>query len=135
MSAPGLAGRMRPSDTAPAPIGGSICGPLISQSNQWPTNSCGSITSFPCSRPPYRLLQLPANALVRDPILRDRGDSLTLPSGSIGWLALSDFAHLLFVIFLAAAGHRQSCPPHHRTIGPQPSGMLVVSMTTAQRIG
>lgn len=30
---------------------------------------------FPWSRPPYRLLQLPASALVKDPFLRDRGDS------------------------------------------------------------
>lgn len=68
---------------------------LIGQSMA--SNSYGSITFFPWSRPPYRLLQLPASALVKDPILRDRGDSLTLPSGSIGWLALSDFAHLLLL--------------------------------------
>lgn len=30
---------------------------------------------FPWSRPPYRLLQLPASALVKGPFLRDRGDS------------------------------------------------------------
>ena len=53
------------------------------------TNSCGSITFLSGAPPSYRLLQMPASALVRDPFLRERGDS-PYPAGSIGRRALSE---------------------------------------------
>lgn len=87
--------------------------------------------SLPCPRPPCRLLQLPAIALVRDPFLRDRGD-LPYPAAPLDDDSPCQTSLTYFCNFPNRCRTLSILPAFPSINRPSAVGLLLVPMTTAQ---
>lgn len=90
---------------------------------------------FPWSRPPYRLLQLPASALVKDPFLRDRGDSPNPAAPLDGrrcWPCQTSLTY--FCNFPSRCRTPSILPASPSDNRASAIGLLLVPMTTAERM-
>lgn len=87
--------------------------------------------SLPCPRPPCRLLQLPAIALVRDPFLRDRGD-LPYPAAPLGDDSPCQTSLTYFCNFPNRCRTLSILPAFPSINRPSAIGLLLVPMTTTQ---